>query len=157
MHLKKKSFVSQELKENINKAELQLGVKLPESYIQFISEGKYQDFGTMAIKISDPIPEKLKRYVKNGYIGFSGLFTIDLEYDDSSIMCTSPMIKLWGLPKGLVLLEGDGHTWIAFDYRKKSIDPPIIFIESRDCTSMEIAKNFKDLLEKMIPWDDIWC
>ena len=38
------------------------------------------------------------------------------------------MTTEWGLPQDVVLLDGDGHTWIALDYRTDphAVEPAVV-------------------------------
>ncbi|MFE4239839.1 SMI1/KNR4 family protein [Peribacillus butanolivorans] len=53
----------------------------------------------------------------------------------------------WDLPKGLILLCGDGHSWVALDYRNTKSDPPVIFIDTETDELIKLANNFAAFLE----------
>ena len=57
-------------------------------------------------------------------------------------------IKEWGLPSNLVLLSGDGHWWIALDYRKLNSDgePTITYLEMDLNIDETIAHSFEDFI-----------
>ncbi|MCR8630881.1 SMI1/KNR4 family protein [Paenibacillus sp. N5-1-1-5] len=57
---------------------------------------------------------------------------------------------LW--PKHVVLISGDGHWWIALDYRDRKEEPPVIYIESDGGTTFELAKNFNSFLVGLCHW-----
>ncbi|MGY3215794.1 hypothetical protein ACVWWV_000296 [Bacillus sp. TE9122W] len=46
-------------------------------------------------------------------------------------MDSAYLIKEWELPEGLVLISGDGHTWVAMDYRKMKKNPAIHYFTLR--------------------------
>jgi len=67
--------------------------------------------------------------------------------EHETIFCSRVVTKEWGLPSGLVLLEGDGHYWLAFDYRTVDANPPLILIEAESCSWLTVATNFQDFLD----------
>lgn len=67
----------------------------------------------------------------------------------SSIRDTEPLCAEWGLPKGLVLLQGDGHTWLALDYRESEVEPPVIQIDSETKGVLRVVSTFTDLLARI--------
>ncbi len=54
----------------------------------------------------------------------------------------------WGVPEWAVMLSGDGHTWIALDYRV-SEEPPVVYLEEgRDGFDVvELAPSFAAFLD----------
>lgn len=59
-------------------------------------------------------------------------------------------IEEWALPKDILLICGDGHTWTAMDYRQTKEEPPIIYIDLEwgdDIFILELAPNFKTFLD----------
>lgn len=57
------------------------------------------------------------------------------------------LIKEWGLPRNIVLISGDGHSWIALDYRNTKQEPPVIFVDVDDGQIIKIAPNFEAFLK----------
>ncbi|MDQ7860318.1 SMI1/KNR4 family protein [Peribacillus frigoritolerans] len=55
-------------------------------------------------------------------------------------------IKEWELPEGLILFNGDGHTWLAFDYRN-----PIVYVDVDLEQTIHIADSFEDDVEIIQP------
>jgi SMI1-KNR4 cell-wall len=62
---------------------------------------------------------------------------------------TRALIAEWGLPEGIVLLSGDGHSWVALDYRNTKKEPPVIFVESESGRTESIAPNFENFLQRL--------
>ncbi len=60
------------------------------------------------------------------------------------------------LPTGLVLLDGDGHTWIAFDYRKAGGDTAIVFVDSASGDTLLVASSFAELFASLIPHEELF-
>ena len=128
--------------EEIRICEDKLSVKLPQSFVNYLTGSDNKDDDGYVYKITCTIPEELKYYLGDGYIDINKLNDATLnEHGVNTILCSHYMIEEWELPQDLVLLQGDGHTWIALDYRKGE-DPPVIFIESDECYSLLIAENF---------------
>ncbi len=126
----------------IEMAEKKLGVKLPESYIKLLKD---QNGGSI-IYNAHPAPK---------HEVFDDLF-IEVEYLDGigkngGILDSEELIEEWKMPKGLVLFNGDGHYWLAFDYRHTSSNPPIVYVDNNDEISQVItlARNFDDFLENL--------
>lgn len=126
----------------IQMAEAKLKVTLPASYIELLK----QQNGGRFIHNAYPAPQHEK---------FDEPF-IEVEYidgidEDSSILESEELCEEWEMPKGLVLFHGDGHTWLAFDYRHTSANPPIVYVDNHEETSQvfEIAKSFDEFLENL--------
>jgi len=66
------------------------------------------------------------------------------------------MIEEWNLPKDLVLLDGDGHTWIALDYSDRKVEPSVVLLESESNTCITLAKNFEDFIALIKPYDEVF-
>ena len=57
------------------------------------------------------------------------------------------------MPERLVLLSGDGHTWIALDYRNVAENPPVIFIDNEFEEIIELAPNFESFLQNLTTYE----
>ena len=69
----------------------------------------------------------------------------------SGILCTAYMTREWGLPQGLVLLDGDGHTWTALDYRSGAGEPSVVWLDVEAGDELLIASSFDELLNSLRP------
>ena len=56
----------------------------------------------------------------------------------------------WNLPKGLLLISGDGHEWVALDYRYSKTCPPIVHVDSEEETITTIASSFNEFLTHLM-------
>jgi SMI1-KNR4 cell-wall len=56
----------------------------------------------------------------------------------------------WNLLKGLVLISGDGHEWIALDYTNSKTCPPIVHVDSEEETITTIASSFNEFLTHLM-------
>ncbi|WP_338754912.1 SMI1/KNR4 family protein [Bacillus sp. FJAT-52991] len=64
-------------------------------------------------------------------------------------------LKEWDMPDGLILISGDGHSWIAFDYRNTKENPPIVYIDNESEQIFKLAPSFHDFLNKLYLDKDI--
>jgi hypothetical protein len=143
----------------ISEVEKKLGVKLPSAYIALMKSwnGGYLP-NEHQVLIGEKIPEKLNYYLGEGFWGLGTLSGISTDLNNSDgIIYTSNTAHEWGIPEKVIAFDGDGHTWLAFDYRDEALnEPKIIFIESDDLNYFTLANNFSDFLEKLIPSDQVY-
>jgi hypothetical protein len=59
------------------------------------------------------------------------------------------MTSEWDLPSDLVLLCGDGHIWIALDYRGGTPEPQVVFLDV-DSHSTPLAATFDVFVSKLV-------
>ena len=90
----------------------------------------------------------LARYADDGMLQIHGFLSLD-PLEGMSMFSTRKLIAEWDLPGDIVLLSGDGHTWLALDYRNTQIEPPVIFIESETGRTEAIAPSFDDFLRRL--------
>lgn len=65
---------------------------------------------------------------------------------ETNILDSPAIIKEWDLPENIILISGDGHTWIALDYREYSENPPVILIDEDVAGVQTLAANFEDFI-----------
>ncbi|PQD94315.1 SMI1/KNR4 family protein [Pradoshia eiseniae] len=128
--------------ELVHTAEAKLQVTLPPSYKELLK----QQNGGRFIHNAHPAPQ---------HEDFDEPF-IEVEYiegigKNDGILESEELIEEWELPKGLVLFSGDGHTWLAFDYRETNANPPIVYVDNYDefPQVIKIADNFDEFLENL--------
>jgi hypothetical protein len=109
--------------EMVKKAEEKLKIKLPQSYINILKDqnGGYIKFNSY--------PTDVPTSWADDHINVEYIWGISLE---DGILKSEYFIEEWEMPEGLVLFNGDGHTWIAFDYRHVSSEPPIVYIDNEE-------------------------
>jgi hypothetical protein len=59
------------------------------------------------------------------------------------------LIKEWDLPEGIILISGDGHSFIGFDYRKTKNEPTVIYVDTQNNKEVTLASNFKEFLNNL--------
>ncbi|MCY8000446.1 SMI1/KNR4 family protein [Bacillus haynesii] len=125
---------------DIQKAEKKLGVKLPEEYKALILEqnGGYINFNAFP---SERPTSWAKDHVQVDYLLGLG--------KKEGILESKAFIKEWGLPDNLILIHGDGHTWIALDYREIKENPPVHYFDSEFEENFRLADSFGEFLSKL--------
>ena len=125
-------------------AESRLGRRLPASYLDLL---RRQNGGYLARSV---FPTDVKNHSADGYVPVDYLAGISPDEGAyNSILCTDYMEREWGLPPGLVLLCGDGHTWIALDYRDGRPEPGVSFIDVEMEQEIRLADSFAEFLGKL--------
>ncbi|MGI1834750.1 SMI1/KNR4 family protein [Bacillus altitudinis] len=122
----------------IAKAEKKLGVTLPNTYKKLILE---QNGG---YTIHNAFPTTHSNSWAEDHIQFNHLLGIA---EDEGIMDSAYLIKEWELPEGLVLINGDGHTWVAMDYRKTKENPTIHYFDVEMEEDFKLADSFDEFIE----------
>lgn len=122
----------------IAKAEKKLGVTLPDTYKKLILE---QNGG---YTIHNAFPTTHSNSWAEDHIQFNHLLGIA---EGEGIMESAYLIKEWELPKGLVLINGDGHTWVAMDYRKTKENPAIHYFDVEMEEDFKLADSFDEFIE----------
>ena len=138
--------------------ERRLGVKLPAAYVAILRDlhnGGYVP--SMLIRVDAPVSEDLAHeLLDNGYATLGSLAGVTLTEDGHSILRSPKMIEEWGLPSGLVLIDGDGHSWIALDYREPGAEPRVVGIDSDSGGSIELAPTFGAFLERLVLFEEVF-
>ncbi|TKI24749.1 SMI1/KNR4 family protein [Bacillus pumilus] len=124
--------------EEIAKAEKKLGVTLPDTYKKLILE---QNGG---YTVHNAFPTTHSNSWAEDHIQFNHLLGIA---EDEGIMDSAYLIKEWELPEGLVLINGDGHTWVAMDYRKTKENPAIHYFDVEMEEDFKLADSFDEFIE----------
>lgn len=128
------------LEEDIQFAEVYFGVKLPDDYIKLL---KIQNGGTL---IYNALPIALNRWDGDDYIEIDNLRGIN---KDNGIMETDYFKQEWGISKSnIILISGDGHTWIALDYNLGA-DPKVIYIETDTERITQIYDTFQEFINHL--------
>ncbi|EMI13296.1 smi1 knr4 family [Bacillus stratosphericus LAMA 585] len=122
----------------IAKAEKKLGVTLPDTYKKLILE---QNGG---YTIHNAFPTTHSNSWAEDHIQFNHLLGIA---EDEGIMDSAYLIKEWELPEGLVLINGDGHTWVAMDYRKTKENPAIHYFDVEMEEDFKLADSFDEFIQ----------
>lgn len=124
----------------IKKAEEQLNISLPLSYLNLL---QVQNGGSITF---NAFPSKVPNSWAEDHIDVDHIFGIA---EEEGILNSEYLIKEWGLPDNIVLFSGDGHSWIAFDYRNVREEPPIIFVDVEMEQIINLAPDFSTFLSEL--------
>ncbi|MFF5995630.1 SMI1/KNR4 family protein [Lysinibacillus sp. KU-BSD001] len=121
-------------------AEEKLNITLPQSYINLLKEqnGGYIHYNAFPSNVPTSWVDD---HVQVEYILGIG--------EEEGILQSEYFIQEWDLPKNIVLFSGDGHSWLAFDYRYTKQEPPIIYIDVDYEQVIELAQNFTTFLNRL--------
>lgn len=129
--------------EKVESAQRELKVKLPDSYLKLLKE---QNGGSLYLN-AFPVSFEDEVHLAVDYLLGIG------ENKREGIQQSGYFIKEWGLPKRIVLLSGDGHTWIALDYREVNENPPIIYIDVEQEIEKQLSLSFDVFVSKLFRID----
>lgn len=120
----------------LHSVEKRLKLKLPQEYVDLM---KTRNGGSLARKIFKLNKDEIFiEYI----LGIGGS-------EDEGVLTTIYMSKEWGLPRDIVLLSGNGHTWVFLDYRKDKENPSVSYIDKETDLDLIIASNFTDFINKL--------
>lgn len=126
-----------DLTTRIEQFEAELGIALPHAYLSYVGLGRHSK---IALPKSDSA--LTTRYFSEGVYEVSDWLSLSAG-DALTIFDGPELAREWDLPSGLLPFEGNGHVWLAFDYRNTSEDPPIVLIESDTFEFLTVAENFQ--------------
>ena len=118
--------------KDIEEVENLLSIHLPECYKKIILE---QNGGTIVFN-AHPSPQD------TAWGDFVKIEAIRGIGEKNGILESDYFISEWDLPAELLLLDGDGHSWIGLDYRQKKANPPVVYIDKERDQFFELAPNF---------------
>ncbi|QQD24424.1 hypothetical protein GJQ55_08005 [Venatoribacter cucullus] len=136
--------------ESLNAFEKEHGFKIPAKYIDYA--GTHSDH---VIKLPKNTPCTKDEYFGDGFYEIGSYLGLD-HNENRSIFDSSWLVREWGLPERLVLIEGDGHEWLALDYRNSEVEPRVILIESEFNQYKVVANNFDDFVDSLIPYESVY-
>ena len=124
--------------KTIENAEEKLQVKFPDSYIKLL---KKQNGGYIHY---DAFPSVIPTSWADDHINVDHILGIG---EEKGVLKTEYLIQEWGFPRNIVIFSGGGHSCVAFDYRSKKEDPPIIYVDVEADQIIELAPNFESFIE----------
>jgi hypothetical protein len=137
---------------HVEQAEQLLGVRLPPDLISLLrhQNGGYINEEFEACPTTRPTSWAADHVAVTEIAGIGG------STSALSLLDTPYLNDEWGQPRDLVLLSGDGHSWIALDYRHVGIEgePPVIFYENDSDGSpdeLQLASSFREFVCMLIP------
>ncbi len=130
----------------VRDAQRRLGVKLLTSYVELL---KVRNGGYLRY---DSHPAAVPTSWATDHVGVEHIMGIG-PGPAGNILDTPWLVEEWGMPEGLVLLSGDGHTWIALDYRScgPSGEPSVVWIDNELDEEVRLAPDFQTFLDGLVP------
>ena len=141
-----------------DRVENSFGIRFPKTYIDLMKRWNGGYLGdTFQIPVKEP-PDSLHYHLGAGFFSISDIGGLTEDARSlGSILYTVTTARNWGVPKEVIPFSGDGHTWIAFDYRHLVNDEPtIIFIETDKLWFRVLANSFQELLDSLLPHDQVF-
>ncbi|MEC2074038.1 SMI1/KNR4 family protein [Alkalihalophilus marmarensis] len=133
--------------EMIKKAEADLEIKLPDSYIKLL---KQQNGGYLKFNAH---PTDVQTSWASNHVQVDHLFGIGVG-TEKGILDSSYLIQEWDLPENIVLISGDGHAWIALDYRNTNSEPAVMYIDVEQEHELQLAHNFESFINGLIDYSE---
>ncbi|EUJ47435.1 SMI1/KNR4 family protein [Paenilisteria rocourtiae] len=132
--------------KNIELAEETFGVTLPKSYLEVLKKQNGGYLKTNAVHVD---------FVNDdgeGFILLDSLYGIE---PGRGIMDTEYLKEEWEITKdNIILIAGDGHSFIALDYGKDSSSPEITYIDTEHGDMHKICDDFDSLMDLMFIVED---
>jgi len=143
--------------ELIREAEAHFGVEFPPAWLELLREQNGGYIELLLAPVPSPFPEEARYYVGDGFVSINQIFGIDpAPLAAGSIYCSADMAEEWELPAGLVLLDGDGHTWLALDYRTTQSAPGVVFVIADGGLVVPLADSFEELVSALVPHSSVF-
>lgn len=119
-----------------------LGIKLPSEYVALLRVRNGGAVGKeySAFRTSHPTSWSVD------HVPFEYCYGIGT---DAPSITESPYLNSeWGQPDELVLLHGEGHYWIALDYRgDRAAEPSVVWFDNEMSEDLKLADSFAAFLE----------
>lgn len=136
--------------ERLDLFEKEYGLRIPVQYINYAGT-----HSSHVIKLPKSSSDANHRYFDDGFYAIGDFIGLDPN-EGRSIFDNTWFLREWELPEKLVLIGGDGHEWLAFDYRDSPEEPRVIVIESEYCEFKILAKTFRDFIESLLPYESVY-
>ena len=131
----------------VQDAERRLGVRLPASLLEIL---RVRNGGPVA----DPwnaFPTDAPTSWSANHVPLDDVMGIGGHDGQLSLLDSPYLVEEWGLPSPLVLLSGDGHCWIALDYRAcgEQGEPAVTWFDVERGTELPLAADFRTFVERL--------
>jgi hypothetical protein len=137
--------------ESLAQAERALGVTLPADLVSLlhVQNGGYVSDNFVACPTARATSWAEDHVIVNEIAGIG-------SRDVLSVLDSPALNAEWSQPPELVLLSGDGHWWIALDYRECGPhgDPPVVFYENESGGTpddLRLAASFREFVCRLGP------
>ncbi|MFF6979286.1 SMI1/KNR4 family protein [Streptomyces sp. NPDC008343] len=131
----------------VEDAERRLGVRLPDSLLGVL---RVQNGGVVA-ELWNAFPTDVPTSWSENHVPLDEMMGIGGHDGQLSLLDSAYLVEEWGLPSPLVLLSGDGHCWIALDYRAcgERGEPSVTWFDVDDGTELALAADFQTFVERL--------
>ncbi|WP_329619081.1 SMI1/KNR4 family protein [Streptomyces sp. NBC_01255] len=131
----------------VQDAELRLGVRLPASLLEIL---RVQNGGLVA-DLWNAFPTAVPTSWSENHVPLDDMMGIGRHDSQLSLLDTAYLVEEWGLPSPLVLLSGDGHCWVALDYRAcgERGEPSVTWFDVDGDTELPLATDFQTFVEHL--------
>ncbi|WP_328315497.1 SMI1/KNR4 family protein [Streptomyces sp. NBC_00388] len=124
-----------------------LGVRLPTSLLEILH---VQNGGSVA----DPwnaFQTDVPTSWSENHVPFDDMMGIGCHDGQLSLLDSPYLVAEWCLPSPLVLLSGDGHCWIALDYREcgEQGEPSVTWFDVEANTELPLAADSQKFVERL--------
>jgi hypothetical protein len=135
--------------EAVGVAESELGVTLPSSLLELL---RVQNGGVVADRWK-AFPTREPTSWAKDHVPFKELMGIGRAENVLSLLQTPYFVEEWGLPTPIVLLAGDGHCWVALDYRVcgRAGEPSVTWFDTELAAESALATDFRSFVEGLVP------
>ncbi|MEV7729089.1 SMI1/KNR4 family protein [Streptomyces sp. NPDC087917] len=129
----------------VREAEHELGVTLPPSLLDLLRK---QNGGVVADSWN-AAPAAEPTSWSQDHVPFDELMGIGRSEGTVSLLDTPYLVEEWGLPSPIALVSGDGHSWIALDYRRCGSDgePSVTWFDTDLDAELQLAVDFRSFVE----------
>lgn len=85
------------------------------------------------------------------HVPFGELMGIGHREHMVSLLDTPYLVEEWDLPSPIALISGDGHCWIALDYRDcgRQGQPSVIWLDTDLDMELQLAADFRSFVEDL--------
>ncbi|WMX45214.1 SMI1/KNR4 family protein [Streptomyces roseicoloratus] len=129
----------------VRHAERGLGVRLPASLLDML---RVRNGGPVA-ESWNAFPTSTPTSWSEDHVPLDDMMGIGDHESRLSLLESPYLVAEWGLPSPLVLISGDGHCWIALDYRScgKRGEPSVTWFDVDTGTELPLAPDFRAFVE----------
>lgn len=120
----------------LRSVEKKIQLKLPQDYVDLMKTRNGGSLARTTFKVN-----KLEISVE--YLLGIG------KSENEDVLTTLYMSVEWDLPKNIVLLSGDGHSWVFLDYRVDKDNPAVSYIDTETDIDVVIASDFTDFINRL--------
>ena len=138
--------------DTIAAAERELGVTLPGELLRLL---RIQNGGSVS-RAWNVCPADHNFYAAD-HVPFDHVFGLGKAgiAETITVLDTAYLVREWNLPAHIVLLSGQGHYWIALDYRTcgPNGEPAVTWIDNEMDHEVRLAPNFRVFVEQLASSD----